>query len=122
MTQETEKLISSYRMVGQIISAIKDDRADLVINTRQMWGSDLIEHTYKLDEIFDAPNYLHRIKGDLLMYEADLRDQLMDALVKEREEAMGLDDDPDPDWMPELQIIPKNDYRRGPGTEVDDGR
>lgn len=120
MTQETEKLISSYRMIGQIISAIKDDRAELVINTRQMWGSDLIEHNYKLDEIFDCPDYLHRIKGDLLMYEADLRDRLMDALVKEREDAMGLDDDPD--WMPELQIIPKNDYRRGPETEVDDGR
>ena len=121
MTQETEKLISSYRMVGQIISAIKDDKAELVIYTRLMWGSDLIEHTYKLDEIFDCPNYLHRIKGDLLMYEADLRDQLMDALVKEREDAMGLDEMPsDP---PELRIFPKDDYRRSyTNNQEDDGR
>lgn len=120
MTQETEKLISSYRMVGQIISAIKDDKAELVIYTRQMWGSDLIEHTYKLDEIFDAPNYLHRIKGDLLMYHADLRVQLIDELIKDGDRAMGIDDMPsDP---PELVIIPKNDYRRGPEVTEDDGR
>lgn len=120
MTTELRKLWSTYEMVGSLIAAIRDERAELVVKTEQKWGSDTIESEYKLDEVFDCPDYLHRIKGDLLMYHADLRVQLIDELIKDGDRAMGIDDMPsDP---PELVIIPKNDYRRGPEVTEDDGR
>ena len=121
MTTELRKLWSAYEMVGFLIAAIRDERAELVVKTEQTWGSDTIENEYKLNEVFDSPDYLHRIKGDLLMYHADLRTQLIDALVADGEHAMGLDDLPsDP---PELRIFPKDDYRRSySNNQEDDGR
>lgn len=122
MTTELRKLWSAYEMVNTLINAIRDERAELVVKTEQKWGSDTIENEYKLDEIFDCPDYLHRIKGDLLMYHADLRTQLIDELIKDGDHAMGLDEIPsDP---PELRIFPKDDYRRSYTNEEteDDGR
>ena len=121
MTTEIRKLYASYDMVGKLIDAIKEGKAELIVRTKDAWGSEIIESEYKLDEIFDCPDYLHRIKGDLLMYHADLRTQLIDALVADGEHAMGLDDLPsDP---PELRIFPKDDYRRSySNNQEDDGR
>lgn len=121
MTTEIRKLYASYDLVGMLIDAIKEGKAELVVKTEQKWGSDTIESDYKLDEIFDCPDYLHRIKGDLLMYEADLRCQIIDSLVKESDDAMGIDEMPsDP---PELRIFPKDDYRRSyTNEETEDDR
>lgn len=120
MTEEVGKLYASYELVGMLIDAIKEGKAELIVRIEQPWGLSMEAANYKLDEIFDCPDYLHRIKGDLLMYHADLRTQLIDALVADGDYAMGLDDLPsDP---PELVIVPKNDYRRGPEVTEDDGR
>lgn len=121
MTTELRKLWSAYEMVNTLINAIRDERAELVVKTEQKWGSDTIESEYELNEIFDCPDYLHRIKGDLLMYHADLRTQLIDALIADGDHAMGLDEIPsDP---PELRIFPKDDYRRSyTNEETEDDR
>ena len=117
MTSELHKLWAAYTEVGILISRIREDKAELVVKV----PSDLIMSEYKLDEIFDCPDYLHRIKGDLLMYHADLRTQLIDALIADGDHAMGLDEMPsDP---PELRIFPKDDYRRSyTNEETEDDR
>jgi hypothetical protein len=122
MTTETRKLAAEYDMVGKLIAAIREGKAELYIKTRDQWGSDVIESDYLIEEIFPEPTtYLHHIKGDLLMYEADLRCQIIDSLVKESDDAMGLDEIPsDP---PELRIFPKDDYRRSyTNEETEDDR
>ena len=122
MTYETRKLAAEYDMVGKIIAAIREGKAKLCIKIPDRWGSDVIENEYVIDEIFPEPTtYLHHIKGDLLMYEADLRTQLIDALIADGDHAMGLDEMPsDP---PELRIFPKDDYRRSyTSEETEDDR
>ena len=122
MSEELRTLWRAYAQVGWLIEAIRSDRAELWLRTYEADGMDRIEKNYKLNEVFDSPDYLHRIKGDLLMYHADLRTQLIDALVADGDHAMGLDDLPsDP---PELRIFPKDDYRRSYTNEAtdDDGR
>ena len=122
MSNETRRLWASYAMVERTLDAIKADSAELFIRTEEISGMDVVGSEYKLDEIFDCPDYLHRIKGDLLMYHADLRTQLIDALVADGDHAMGLDEMPsDP---PELRIFPKDDYRWSYTNEEaeDDGR
>lgn len=121
MSEELRTLWRAYAQVGWLIEAIRSDRAELWLRTYEVDDMDRLEKNYKLNEVFDSPDYLHRIKGDLLMYHADLRTQLIDALIADGDHAMGLDEMPsDP---PELRIFPKDDYRRSyTNDQEDDGR
>ena len=108
--EELDAMYRQYKTVKDTIKAIDDGAALIAIITPGK--------TVDTEDIFDNPNYLKQMRGDLLYYRQDLRHQLIDILQKEDAGELGID-------ISEVEPFPvgtpKNDYRKH-GTDTDDGR
>ena len=108
------ELYENYSTVTEAITAIEDGSAKL----RLYLPGGYID----LDEIFEEPNYLEKMRSDMVLYRWELRQALIEELANANKEEMGLADD-DPDWSldPIPLGTPKNDHRRHV-AENDDGK
>ena len=108
------ELFEHYRFMGDAIAAIDDGEAALLIRFSGSYTD--------LNDIFDQPNYLKQIRSDMVLYEWELRQALIEELANANKEQMGMADD-DPDWTldPIPLGTPKNDHRRHV-SEGDDGK
>ena len=82
--EELDALYRQYKTVKDTIKAIDDGAALIAIITPSK--------TVDTEDIFDNPNYLHQMRGDLLYYRQDLRHQLIDILQEEDAGELGIDE------------------------------
>lgn len=81
--EELDALYRQYKTVKDTIKAIDDGAALIAIITPGK--------TVDTEDIFDNPNYLHQMRGDLLYYRQDLRHQLIDILQEEDAGELGME-------------------------------
>jgi len=81
--EELDALYRQYKTVKDTIKAIDDGAALIAIITPSK--------TIDTEDIFDNPNYLHQMRGDLLYYRQDLRHQLIDILQEEDAGELGME-------------------------------
>ena len=81
--EELDALYRQYKTVKDTIKAIDDGAALIAIITPGK--------TVDTEDIFDNPNYLHQMRGDLLYYRQDLRRQLIDILQEEDAGELGME-------------------------------
>lgn len=81
---ELDALYRQYKTVKDTIKAIDDGAALIAIITPSK--------TVDTEDIFDNPNYLKQMRGDLLYYRQDLRHQLIDILQEEDAGELGIDE------------------------------
>ena len=109
---EIDDLWGQYTTIKQTIEEIDNGAAYIAIHT-----SDSVVNT---DEVFDNPNYLHTMRGDLLYYRQDLRRQIIARLQEEDRIEQGYEATAGP-VEPVPIGTPKNDYRKTL-TDADDGK
>ena len=109
---ELAKLWSQYQTVKDTIREIDAGAAYVAIKTSVGYTD--------TDDIFESPNYLHQIRGDLLYYRQDLRRQIITKLQEEDRIEQGYEATAEP-VEPVPIGTPKNDYRKTL-TDADDGK
>ena len=109
---ELEKLWEQYQTVKETLYAIDHDAAFVAIHTPEGYTN--------TDEIFDNPNYLKHMRGDLLYYRQDLRRQIIELLQEEDRLEQGYTEDGG-NVEPFPIGTPKSDHRRL-GADADDGK
>ena len=109
---ELEKLWEQYQTVKDTIYAIDHNAAYVAIHTPEGYTN--------TDEIFDSPNYLKHMRGDLLYYRQDLRRQIIELLQEEDRLEQGYTAEGN-NVEPFPIGTPKNDHRRN-NTDTDDGK
>ena len=108
---ELETLWAQYQTVKETLSAIDKGAAYVAIHTPEGYTD--------TTKIFDNPNYLHTMRGDLLYYRQDLRHQIIELLQKEDRAELGYSEDGD-NVEPFPIGTPKTDHRRM--SDTDDGK
>ena len=108
---ELETLWEQYQTVKDTLYAIDKGAAYVAIHTP--------EGTTDTRKIFDNPNYLHTMRGDLLYYRQDLRRQIIELLQEEDRLEQGYTADGEP-VEPFPIGTPKADHRRM--SDTDDGK
>ena len=108
---ELETLWAQYQTVKETLSAIDKGAAYVAIRTPEGYTD--------TTEIFDSPNYLHTMRGDLLYYRQDLRRQIIELLQEEDRLEQGYTADGD-NVEPFPIGTPKADHRRM--SDTDDGK
>ena len=108
---EIDYLWDQYTTIKETIEEIDNGAAYIAIHT-----SDSVVNT---DEVFDNPNYLHIMRGDLLYYRQDLRRQIIELLQEENKAELGYSEDGD-NVEPFPIGTPKADHRRM--SDTDDGK
>lgn len=108
---EIDDLWDQYTTIKQTIEEIDHGAAYIAIHT-----SDSVVNT---DEVFDNPNYLHTMRGDLLYYRQDLRRQIIELLQEEDRLEQGYTTDGN-NVEPFPIGTPKADHRRM--SDTDDGK
>ena len=109
---ELAKLWSQYQTVKETIREIDAGAAYVAIKTSVGYTD--------TDDIFESPNYLHQMRGDLLYYRQDLRRQIIARLQEEDRIEQGYEATAGP-VEPVPIGTPKNDYRKTL-TDADDGK
>ena len=109
---ELEKLWEQYQTVKETIYAIDHGAACVAIRTPEGFTN--------TDDIFDNPNYLKQMRGDLLYYRQDLRRQIIELLQEEDRLEQGYTADGN-NVEPFPIGTPKSDHRRN-GVDTDDGK
>ena len=82
--EELDAMYIQCKTVKDTIKAIDDGAALIAIITPSK--------TVDTEDIFDNPNYLKQMRGDLLYYRQDLRHQLIDILQEEDAGELGIDE------------------------------
>ena len=108
---EIDDLWDQYTTIKETIEEIDKGAAYIAIHT-----SDSVVNT---DEVFDNPNYLHIMRGDLLYYRQDLRRQIIELLQEEDRLEQGYTADGE-NVEPFPIGTPKADHRRM--SDTDDGK
>ena len=108
---ELEKLWSEYSTIKQTIKEIDEGAAYIAIHTTKS--------VVNTDNVFDNPNYLHVMRGDLLYYRQDLRRQIIELLQEEDRLEQGYTADGE-NVEPFPIGTPKADHRRM--SDTDDGK
>ena len=112
-TDRIYELFRSYQTVKETLASIKEGAAVVTIHTPEGYTD--------LDNIFSSGAYIERLRGDLMMQLLNKRNELIEALEKEKKAELGYTDD-DNDWKEPFPIgTPKNDHRRTL-TDNDDGK
>lgn len=109
---ELAKLWNQYQTVKDTIREIDAGAAYVAIKTSGGYTD--------TDDIFESPNYLHQMRGDLLYYRQDLRRQIITKLQEEDRIEQGYEATAGP-VEPVPIGTPKNDYRKTL-TDADDGK
>lgn len=109
---ELAKLWSQYQTIKETIKQIDAGAAYVAIRTPEGYTD--------TDDIFESPNYLHQMRGDLLYYRQDLRRQIITKLQEEDRIEQGYEATAGP-VEPVPIGTPKNDYRKTL-TDADDGK
>lgn len=109
---ELAKLWSQYQTIKETIKQIDAGAAYVAIRTPEGYTD--------TDDIFESPNYLHQMRGDLLYYRQDLRRQIITKLQEEDRIEQGYESTAGP-VEPVPIGTPKNDYRKTL-TDADDGK
>ena len=109
---ELAKLWSQYQTIKETIKQIDAGAAYVAIRTPEGYTD--------TDDIFESPNYLHQMRGDLLYYRQDLRRQIITKLQEEDRIEQGYEAKAGP-VEPVPIGTPKNDYRKTL-TDADDGK
>lgn len=109
---ELAKLWSQYQTIKETIKQIDAGAAYVAIKTSVGYTD--------TDDIFESPNYLHQMRGDLLYYRQDLRRQIITKLQEEDRIEQGYEATAGP-VEPVPIGTPKNDYRKTL-TDADDGK
>lgn len=109
---ELETLWEQYQTVKETLYAIDKGAAYVAIHTPEGYTD--------TTKIFDNPNYLHTMRGDLLYYRQDLRRQIIELLQEEDRAEQGYTEDGG-NVEPFPIGTPKNDHRRLNG-DSDDGK
>ena len=109
---ELAKLWSQYQTIKETIKQIDAGAAYVAIRTPEGYTD--------TDDIFESPNYLHQMRGDLLYYRQDLRRQIIARLQEEDRIEQGYVTTAEP-VEPVPIGTPKNDYRKTL-TDDDDGK
>lgn len=111
---ELAKLWSQYQTVKDTIREIDAGAAYVAIKTSVGYTD--------TDDIFESPNYLHQMRGDLLYYRQDLRRQIITKLQEEDRIEQGYETEVKDGQVEPVPIgTPKNDYRKTL-TDADDGK
>ena len=108
---ELETLWEQYQTVKDTLYAIDKGAAYVAIRTPEGYTD--------TTKIFDNPNYLHTMRGDLLYYRQDLRRQIIELLQEENKAELGYSEDGD-NVEPFPIGTPKADHRRM--SDTDDGK
>ena len=108
---EVDALYDQYRTVKETIRQIDAGAAYVAIRTPEGYTD--------TENIFDSPNYLHQMRGDLLYYRQDLRRQIIELLQEEDRIEQGVQVDGNVEPFP--IGTPKADHRRNV-SETDDGK
>lgn len=105
---ELATLWSQYQTIKETIKQIDAGAAYVAIRTPEGYTD--------TDDIFESPNYLHQMRGDLLYYRQDLRRQIITKLQEEEAKELGLETK---SIEPFPIGTPKSDYRR---HDTEDGK
>lgn len=108
---ELETLWEQYQTVKETLYAIDKGAAYVAIHTPEGYTD--------TTKIFDNPNYLHTMRGDLLYYRQDLRRQIIELLQEEDRAEQGYTADGE-NVEPFPIGTPKSDHRRM--SDTDDGK
>lgn len=109
---ELATLWNQYQTIKETIKQIDAGAAYVAIRTPEGYTD--------TDDIFESPNYLHQMRGDLLYYRQDLRRQIITKLQEEDRIEQGYEATAGP-VEPVPIGTPKNDYRKTL-TDADDGK
>lgn len=105
--------VMQYQCLKEVLEHMNNGAAYVDIHTP---GGD-----ERLSDLMDSEAITRRIKGDIMMTLRNVRKELIDQLVKEHNDEIGVDTDSD--WAIEPFPIgtPKSDHRRS-SVDNDDGK
>lgn len=108
---KTDKVFQ-YQCLRDVLERLNNGAAYVAIHTP---GGD-----ERLSDLMDSEATTRRIKGDIMMTLRNVRKELIDQLVKEHNDKIGVDTDSDWALEPFPVGTPKNDHRRC--GDSDDGK